>query len=216
MRHALSIALAAGALAAVPLVAVAEIVKLVDPSGRIIYADRAVKGARLVGTVDSEPPVAAAKPASAKSEAPRADAARAVPTQVETPKSDVARLEAAKPVAPTPEPSKQLAKVDPRAAAKSGPSSARQEIRWMATEPDRQRSMNSAYTELEAATTGRETAERELREAVLPRSGETVQLADGNVRYLPIYYERIAPFERAAMLANDRYERAQSGFRFAR
>lgn len=205
MRHSV---LAAVVAATLPAAAAAEIVKLVDPSGRVIYADRPVKGARVVGTVDADPPVASAKSVPKAETPPKPESEAKTESKTDAPKPD-----AAKSVAPK----EETAKVDaPKAATPKAATSARNEIRWSGGNPTGPRTMNAAYTELEASTTARDTAERDLREAIVPRAGETVRLADGNVRYLPVYYERIAPYERAAMLAHDRHDRAQQGFRGAR
>lgn len=107
------------------------------------------------------------------------------------------------------------AKSDSGAAA-SKASAPRQSIRWSGETPNASRTVDAAYLEIEAATSARDEADRRLKEAVVPLQGETIRQPDGSVRYLPSYYDRIAPFERAAMIANDRLDRANDSLRTAR
>lgn len=107
------------------------------------------------------------------------------------------------------------------ALSEAGPGSAksaaaRPSIRWSGETPSASRTIDAAYLEIEAALAAREEADRHLRDAVVPLQGETIRQADGSMRYLPVYYDRIAPFERAAMLANDRLDRANAELGSAR
>jgi hypothetical protein len=186
--------------AAATLPAVAqEPLRQVDSQGRTVFADRVVPGARIVTVAAAD----AAAPATG-----------AVPVPVQPSGLQGAQRRAPATVARTVAPSTPG---DAQAAVPAGRQTMvarRSDVRWSGeTDPG---SMTAAYVELEAARVASEEAEARLRAAVLPQAGETVRRPDGSVRYLPAYYERVAPFEREAMMAQERLERADLGLRIAR
>jgi Domain of unknown function (DUF4124) len=148
-------------------VGAAEIIKQLDASGRVVYADRAIKGNIVIGTIESAPP-------------PSATAAQ-----------DPATKGLATPIRPP-----------------------RMELHSLANDPTRPRSIDSAYSELSAAQLTRDEAHNALLDAIKPRAGEAITHSNGHLRLLPAYFDRVAKYERASMLANERLERAQHALRY--
>lgn len=182
------------AVATLPAVA-QEPLRQIDSQGRTVFADRIVPGARIVtaAAADAAAPGTGAVPVPVQPSGLQGNARRAPATVART-------------VAPP--------TADAAAPAGRQVVARRSDVRWSGeTDPG---SMTAAYVELEAARAASEEAEARLREAVLPLAGEAVRRPDGTLRYLPAYYERVAQFEREAMMAQERLERADLGLRIAR
>ena len=145
----------------------AEIIKQLDANGRVVYADREIKGHRVIGTIESGAPRSATAP------------------------TDASLKGSATPIRP-----------------------AKMELRSLAHDRARPRSIDSAYSELHAAALNRDDADRDLREAIKPRAGEAIAHSNGDLRLLPVYFDRIAKYERASMLAHERHERAEHALRY--